>query len=98
MDNFEVNNARVKLIILDDHPLVGRNLAYLLTSSRPQMHVSVVTSFAEIEVELLNLDFADLLVADVWLAHGDMLSQLAQFRHKSSSTKCLSITERQVEE
>jgi DNA-binding NarL/FixJ family response regulator len=56
------------------------------------MHVRVVTSFAEIEVDLLNLDFADLPVADVWLAHGDMLSQLAQFRHKSPLIKCLAMS------
>ncbi|HEY9094115.1 MAG TPA: response regulator transcription factor [Hydrogenophaga sp.] len=74
-----MNPAVSYAIVLDDHPLVGRGMAQFLQSIAPDLSAAVVTDW----VALMHLHHEKgepaLLVADVWLASGHCLVQLAQW-------------------
>lgn len=66
-------------IVLDDHPLVGRGMAQYLQSIAPQMQVSVATQWSEVLQLRGEKGVPAMLVADVWLAHGNCLPFLEQW-------------------
>lgn len=80
------------VIVLDDHPLVGRGMAQYLQSICPELAVCVATQWSEV----LRLQQAQgcprLLVADVWLADGSSLQALAQWRAACAGSAWLAIS------
>jgi DNA-binding NarL/FixJ family response regulator len=84
-----MNLRPIKLILLDDHPLVGRSLAHYLKSVYANMEVDVVTSIQELNTQIKGEQYPDILVADVWLTTGDTFSRLALLRQQCPSITCL---------
>jgi DNA-binding NarL/FixJ family response regulator len=80
------------LIVLDDHPLVGRGMAQYLMSMYPAMAVCVALDWVEVQ-ELLDGPGAPLLlVADVWLADRSSLPLLAQWRRRCPGVPWLAMS------
>lgn len=80
------------VIVLDDHPLVGRGMAQYLQSIHPTLTVRVAASWDEVQ-KLLQSDGCPLmLVADVWLADRSSLGSLAQWRSHCGETPWLAMS------
>lgn len=79
-------------IVLDDHPLVGRGMAQYLQSVAPRLQVSVATQWAEVQQLRLERGAPALLVADVWLAHGNCLPFLAQWVRDCSDSPWIAVS------
>jgi DNA-binding NarL/FixJ family response regulator len=87
-----MNTAMPLVIVLDDHPLVGRGMAQFLRSLAPTLNVVVVTRWSELAP--LTVDGGDplLLVADVWLADGPCLESLQQWCRAHPATPWLAVS------
>ena len=79
-------------LILDDHPLVGRGMAQFLLSLMPEMDVKVATHWRELGAMLQAHGCPNLLVADVWLADGNSLQELMQWRVQNPGCPRLAIS------
>lgn len=64
-------------IVLEDHPLVGRGIAEYLRSAHPALAVTVVAQWSEVLHLIQTQGCPRILVADVWLATGHCLQDLA---------------------
>jgi DNA-binding NarL/FixJ family response regulator len=72
--------SRSFIIVLDDHPLVGRGMAQFLQGIYPALDVCVATRWDEVQQQLNTGGSPQLIVADVWLAGGDSLALLGSWR------------------
>jgi DNA-binding NarL/FixJ family response regulator len=79
----------VNLILVDDHPLVGRSLAHYLQSVRPEMKIVVLASFEELGLYIEYGEYPKIIVVDLWLSKGNVLSDLVRFRAHHPTTSCL---------
>jgi DNA-binding NarL/FixJ family response regulator len=79
-------------IILDDHPLVGRGMAQYLQSVRPELSVHAVTTWTETLTLVRVHGLPRVLVADLWLADGNSLPMLAQWRTGNPQVPWLAIS------
>ncbi len=79
-------------IVLDDHPLVGRGMAQYLQSIAPQMGVSVATRWSEVLQLRSEKGDPAILVADVWLAHGNGLPFLEQWVRECPGSPWLAVS------
>jgi DNA-binding NarL/FixJ family response regulator len=68
------------VIVLDDHPLVGRGVAQYLQSVEPALEVLVATGWNEVEQIAAVRGRPRLLVADIWLADGSSIDALSRSR------------------
>ncbi|MDM7941390.1 MAG: response regulator transcription factor [Hydrogenophaga sp.] len=80
------------VIVLDDHPLVGRGMAQYLQSLHPALTVCVAASWDEVQDLLQSGGCPLLLVADVWLADSSSLGSLAQWRLHCGETPWLAMS------
>jgi len=80
------------VIVLDDHPLVGRGMAQYLQSIQPALTVSVAANWDEVTVLLQSIGCPLMLVADVWLADSSSLGSLAQWRLHCGETPWLAMS------
>jgi DNA-binding NarL/FixJ family response regulator len=80
------------VIVLDDHPLVGRGLVQYLTARWPDVTVHEARHWDDV------LRLADqhgcpaVLLADVWLEEGNSLERLAAWRARCPSSPWLAIS------
>ena len=80
------------VIVLDDHPLVGRGMAQYVRSICPELAVSVATHWSD-ALELQRTHGCPcLLVADVWLADGSSLRGLQGWCATCAATVWLAIS------
>jgi DNA-binding NarL/FixJ family response regulator len=79
----------VKLVLVDDHPLVGRSLAHYLESVRAEINVTVLASFEDLKTHIKQGECPDIIVIDIWLTQGNVLSDLAHFLVQCPATRCL---------
>lgn len=87
-----MSNPSPYAIILDDHPLVGRGMAQYLQSVRPELSARAVTTWAE-TLELVRVHgLPRVLVADLWLADGNILPLLAQWHTENPEMPWLAIS------
>lgn len=87
-----MNQAVSYVIVLDDHPLVGRGMAQFLQSVVPTLDAVVVTQWGELAQLLANRGDPRLLVADVWLADGPSLEALQQWCRAHPATPWLAVS------
>ena len=80
------------VIVLDDHPLVGRGMAQYLQSIHPALTVCVAASWDEVQALLRSSGCPLMLVADVWLADSSSLGSLAQWRLHCGETPWLAMS------
>lgn len=80
------------VIVLDDHPLVGRGLAQYLQSLRPELDVRALTAWDDVPALIQAKGCPRLLVADVWLAEGNSLTALTRWREQCPGTPWLAIS------
>ncbi|MDP2419548.1 MAG: response regulator transcription factor [Hydrogenophaga sp.] len=80
------------VIVLDDHPLVGRGMAQYLQSIHADMKVSVTANWDEVKDLLQSRGCPLMLVADVWLASSSSLGLLAQWRLHCGETPWLAMS------
>jgi DNA-binding NarL/FixJ family response regulator len=80
------------VIVLDDHPLVGRGMAQYLQSMHPTLTVRVAASWGEVQALLQSDSCPLMLVADVWLADRSSLGLLAQWRSHCGETPWLAMS------
>ena len=80
------------VLILDDHPLVGRGMAQFLLSLKPDLPVRVATHWPELQATLLAHGCPVLLIADVWLADGNSLQELMRWRLDNPGCPWLAIS------
>jgi len=79
-------------IILDDHPLVGRGMAQYLQSIVPDLPVSVLTRWSDVEQLMQTQGCPRLLVADVWLADGHCLQAVERWCRDCPATPWLAFS------
>jgi DNA-binding NarL/FixJ family response regulator len=90
-----LNNMHSKqpyVIVLDDHPLVGRGIAHYLQATRPELKVFVIAGWPEVQQHIQMFGCPAVLVADVWLADSNSLAALAQWRSPCRNTPWLAIS------
>ena len=80
------------VIVLDDHPLVGRGMAQYLQAVYPELAVHVATAWANVQQHIQASGCPQVLVADVWLADSNSLATLAQWRSQCPHTSWLAIS------
>lgn len=80
------------VIVLDDHPLVGRGMAQYLASICPELAVSVATQWSDVLRLQQTQGCPRLLVADVWLADGSSLQALERWCTECPATAWLAIS------
>lgn len=80
------------VIVLDDHPLVGRGMAQYLQSIHPALTVRVAASWDEVQALLRSSGCPLMLVADVWLADSSSLGLLAEWRLHCGATPWLAMS------
>lgn len=79
-------------IILDDHPLVGRGMAQYLQSIRPELSVHAVTTWMDALKLVQTHGLPRVLVADLWLADGNILPLLMQWHTGNPEISWLAIS------
>ncbi len=85
-------SQRSFLIVLDDHPLVGRGMAQYLASIHPLLDVCVTATWAEVQQLLHSRGRPLMLVADVWLADSSSLALLTQWRSQCHTQPWLAMS------
>lgn len=85
-------NTTHYVLILDDHPMVGRGMAQFLTSVQPDLDAKVCTQWDEVHAVLQEHGCPVLLVADVWLSSGSSLPVIAQWKAQNPGTPWLAIS------
>lgn len=80
------------VIILDDHPLVGRGMAQYLQSTHPELTVRVAALWADVQQLIAASGCPLMLVADVWLSDSNSLLALAQWSAECPGTPWLAIS------
>lgn len=80
------------VIVLDDHPLVGRGIGQYLQAVHPELAVHVATSWVQVQPHIQTSGCPQVLVADVWLAESNSLVALAHWRRLCGSTPWLAIS------
>ena len=80
------------VIVLDDHPLVGRGIAQYLQAVQPGLSVHEASLWAQVQVHIQAFGCPRVLVADVWLADSNSLATLAQWRTQCRHTPWLAIS------
>lgn len=80
------------VIVLDDHPLVGRGMAQYVLSICPDLAVSVATQRSDLLQLQQTHGCPRLLVADVWLADGSSLLALERWCAECPATPWLAIS------
>ncbi|MES2946424.1 MAG: response regulator transcription factor [Pseudomonadota bacterium] len=86
------SNERPYVLILDDHPLVGKGMAQFLSSLKPDLPVRLATHRTEFQALLQAHGCPALLVADVWLADGNSLQELTNWRVRHTDCPWLAIS------
>jgi DNA-binding NarL/FixJ family response regulator len=84
--------ARHRVAILDDHPLVARGLAHYFETVRPNLDLRAITGFDELHALTREHGCPALVIADVWLASGNVLEGVAQFRDSYPDTRWLAMS------
>jgi DNA-binding NarL/FixJ family response regulator len=84
--------ARHRVAILDDHPLVARGLAHYFETVRPDLDVRAIAGFDELHGLTRDHGHPALVVADVWLASGNVLEGVAKFRVSYPATRWLAMS------
>jgi DNA-binding NarL/FixJ family response regulator len=87
-----MNTPQPYVIVLDDHPLVGRGMAHYLKSIRPDLAVSVATQWGDVHRLQQAHGCPSLLVADVWLADGSSLQALERWCADCPAAACLAVS------
>lgn len=80
------------VIVLDDHPLVGRGVAQYLQSVEPSLDVVVATQWDEVAALTEQRGDPQLLVADVWLADGASLATMQHWCREHPDTLWLAVS------
>ena len=80
------------VLILDDHPIVGRGMGQFLLSVQPNLEVRVCTNWDEVHAAIQAYGRPVLLVADVWLSEGSSLTDIANWRTENLGTPWLAIS------
>jgi DNA-binding NarL/FixJ family response regulator len=80
------------VIILDDHPLVGRGMAQYLQTIHLELTVHVATGWAQVREHIQASGCPQVLVADVWLADSNSLATLTKWRVDCPNTPWLAIS------
>ena len=79
-------------IVLDDHPLVARGMAQYLQALHPELAVSTVANWEDLQQRVREEGCPRLLVADVWLAESNSLAVLSAWRAHCDQTRWLAIS------
>lgn len=66
------------VIVLDDHPLVGRGVAQYIASVEPSLDVVIATGWDDVERVMARQGRPCLLVADIWLADGSSIDVISR--------------------
>jgi len=85
-------HQRSFVIVLDDHPLVGRGMAQYLQSIHPALDVCVAATWDQVQHLLHTQGRPLMLVADVWLGDGSSLALLAQWRSQCPTVPWLAMS------
>lgn len=79
------------VIVLEDHPLVGRGMAQYLQTLYPNLRIEVASDWTSVQ-QLMGVGCPLMLVADVWLAGSNSLVALARWRLQCPRTPWLTVS------
>lgn len=80
------------VIVLDDHPLVGRGFAQFLQSVEPALEAVVVSDWDAMQALVAQRGAPQLLVADVWLADGPCVERLGNWCRRHPASRWLAVS------
>lgn len=80
------------ILILDDHPLVGRGMAHYLQAVRPDLGVHLAATLADAQSLMLKLGCPVMMVADIWLADGNSLQAQQEWKARYPALPWLAIS------
>jgi len=80
------------IIVMDDHPLVGRGMVQYLQALWPGVQVHEVRCWDEVLAVVAAQGAPSMLLADVWLEEGNSLERLAAWRDRCPSSPWLAIS------
>lgn len=80
------------VIVLDDHPLVGRGFAQFLQSVEPALEPVVVSDWDGMQALVAQRGAPRLLVADVWLSDGPCVERLGNWCRRHPETRWLAVS------
>lgn len=91
-NHFSMHPINHQIIILDDHPLVAQGLAQYVCSVRPEFEVLIAHHYAELQKIIDSKTCPQLVIADVWLDGGNLLSDVGRFKKCCPQTPWLAIS------
>ena len=87
-----MTTSPIHVTVLDDHALVASGLCQYLQITRPHLSVQTATSWLELERWRHRHGCPTLVVADIWLADGNSLQNLAAWSQRCAATRWLALS------